>query len=129
MTLIISTVIFAALLIIVSKVPVAISMGKERGGYDNRQPRKQQAALTNFGQRALGAHINSIEAFPIFATGVCLALITQANIVIVQNLCVIFCCARIAYLICYWFDMDKVRSIIWTTGFIACIWLMALAIP
>jgi len=129
MTLIISSVIFAALLIIISKIPVAISMGKERGGYDNRQPRKQQAALTNFGQRALSAHINSIEAFPIFATGVCLALITQANIVTVQNLCVVFCCARIAYLICYWFDMDKVRSIIWTTGFVACIWLMALAIP
>jgi len=129
MTLIISSVIFAALLIIISKIPVAISMGKERGGYDNRQPRKQQAALTNFGQRALSAHINSIEAFPIFATGVCLALITQANIVTVQNLCVVFCCARIAYLICYWFDMDKVRSVIWTTGFVACIWLMALAIP
>ncbi|MFT5719536.1 MAG: putative MAPEG superfamily protein [Oleiphilaceae bacterium] len=129
MTLIISSVIFAALLIIISKIPVAISMGKERGGYDNRQPRKQQAALTNFGQRALGAHINSIEAFPLFATGVCLALISQANIIAVQNLCVIFCCARIAYLVCYWVDLDKIRSIIWTTGFGACIWLMALAIP
>jgi len=129
MTLIISSVIFAALLIIISKIPVAISMGKERGGYDNRQPRKQQAALTNFGQRALGAHINSTEAFPLFATGVCLALISQANIIAVQNLCVIFCCARIAYLVCYWVDMDKIRSIIWTTGFGACIWLMALAIP
>jgi len=128
MTLIISTVIFAALLIIISKIPVAISMGKEIGGYDNRQPRKQQAALTDFGQRALGAHINSIEAFPIFATGVCLALISQADIITVQNLCVIFCCARTAYLICYWFDMDKIRSIIWTTGFGTCIWLMALAI-
>jgi uncharacterized MAPEG superfamily protein len=129
MTLIISSVIFAALLIIISKIPVAISMGKERGGYDNRQPRKQQAALTNFGQRALGAHINSIEAFPLFATGVCLALISQANIIAVQNLCVIFCCARIAYLVCYWVNLDKIRSIIWTTGFGACIWLMALAIP
>jgi len=129
MTLIISTVIFAALLIIISKLPVAISMAKETGGYDNRQPRKQQAALTHFGQRALGAHINSIEAFPIFAAGVCLSLFSQANIVTVQNLCVIFICARIAYLICYWFDMDKIRSIIWTTGFGACIWLMALAIP
>ena len=128
MTLIISSVIFAALLIIISKLPVAISMGKQTGGYDNRHPRKQQANLTNFGQRALGAHINSIEAFPIFATGVCLALISQANIVTVQNLCVIFSCARIAYLICYWFDIDKVRSIIWTIGFGACIWLMALAL-
>lgn len=129
MTLIISSVIFTALLIIISKLPVAISMGKQKGGYDNRQPRKQQAALTNFGQRALGAHINSIEAFPIFATGVCLAIIAEANITTVQNLCVVFCCARIAYLVCYWFDIDKIRSIIWTIGFATSIWLMALALP
>jgi uncharacterized MAPEG superfamily protein len=129
MTIIISSVLFAALLIIISKIPLAISMGKEKGGYDNRQPRKQQASLTDFGQRALGAHINSIEAFPIFATGVCLALITNVNIIAVQNLCVIFCCARTAYLICYWVDIDKIRSIIWSIGFGACIWLMALSIP
>ena len=129
MTLIISTVIFAALLIFISKIPLAIAMSKQPEGYDNRLPRKQQSALTNFGQRALGAHINSIEAFPLFAAGVCLALISEANLVTVQNLCVIFCCSRVAYLVCYWFDLDKFRSIIWSVGFGTSIWLMALAIP
>ena len=129
MTLIISTVIFAALLIFISKIPLAIAMSKQPEGYDNRLPRKQQSALPNFGQRALGAHINSIEAFPLFAAGVCLALISEANLVTVQNLCVIFCCSRVAYLVCYWFDLDKFRSIIWSVGFGTSIWLMALAIP
>ena len=129
MTLIISSVIFAALLIMISKIPVAMAMGKEPEGYDNNQPRKQQANLTDFGQRALGAHINSMEAFPLFAAGVCLALITQANITTIQNLCVVFCCARTAYLVCYWCDIDKLRSIIWTIGFSTSIWLMALAMP
>lgn len=129
MTLIISAVIFAAILILVSKFPVAIAMSKQKEGYNNSIPRKQQAALTDFGQRALGAHINSIEAFPLFAAGVCLALISQANITLIQNLCVVFCCSRIAYLVCYWVDLDKIRSLIWTIGFCSCIWLMVLAIP
>lgn len=129
MTIIIASVIFAALLILVSKVPVAISMAKQTEGYDNRLPRQQQAKLTGLGLRALSAHTNSIEAFPLFAAGVCLALIAQADTSTVQNLCVIFCCARVAYLICYWVDLDKVRSIIWSVGFGASLWLMALALP
>ena len=129
MTIIISSVIFAALLIILSKIPVAIAMSKEKEGYNNRIPRKQQATLSDFGQRALGAHINTIEAFPLFAVGVCLALVSQANTVTLQNLCVFFCCARVAYLICYWIDFDKLRSVIWSMGFGACLWLMVLALP
>jgi len=129
MAIIIGTVIFSALLILVSKIPVAIAMSQQKGGYDNRQPRKQQSALNDFGQRALSGHQNSIEAFPIFAAGVLLALWSQADTTTIQNLCVIFCCARIAYLICYWLDIDKVRSIIWSLGFGSSIWLMALALP
>lgn len=51
--------------------PVARAMAEEGGGrYDNHHPRAQQARLTGFGARALAAHLNSIEAFPLFAAGV-----------------------------------------------------------
>ncbi len=129
MTIIVASLIAAALLIMVSKIPVAIEMSKQKGGYDNRYPRDQQAILTGLGKRALGAHNNTIEAFPLFASAVLLALWSQADTNMIQNLCVVFICARVAYLVCYWLNSDKLRSVVWGIGFFACIWLMALALP
>lgn len=129
MEIIVYCVIAAALLIVLSKMPVAMAMAKQKEGYDNRYPRDQQAALTGFGKRAVSAHQNCIEAFPLFAVGVLLALLGNADLATVQNLCVVFICSRIAYLICYWMDIHAIRSLVWTVGFVASIWLMALAIP
>ena len=129
MTIIIYSVVAAALLIMLSKIPLGIAMSKSKGGYDNRYPRDQQAALQGFGKRALSAHQNCIEAFPLFAAGVCLSLIAKADMALVQNLCVVFICSRMAYLICYWMDIEKLRSLIWSVGFICSIWLMILGLP
>lgn len=129
MTLIIASVIAAALLIVISKMPVAMAMAKSEGGYDNRYPRDQQAALTGFGKRALAAHQNSLEAFPLFGVGVVLALWAQANLATTSYLCTAFIAARVAYLICYWMDIHMLRSTVWSVGFIASVWLMALALP
>ena len=44
-------------------------MFKHGGGrYDNQTP-SQQAELDGWGARARAAHYNTLEAFPIFATG------------------------------------------------------------
>ena len=129
MMIIRGSVIFSALLIMVSKAPVAYAMSKQEGGYDNHYPRDQQAKLTGLGKRALGGHTNSIEAFPLFASGVAFALIGNAEITTIQNLCIVFICSRVAYLICYWIDQDFLRSTFWSVGFISSIWLMALALP
>lgn len=125
MTLIISSLIFAALMILITKIPVAIAQIK-LGGYNNELPRKQQAALSDFGLRALGAHQNTIEAFPVFAAGVGIALWAQSEIATVQTLCIAFVSARILFSVCYWMNWDKVRSVMWAVGFISSIWLMAL---
>jgi len=129
MTLIIASVIASVILIVISKIPVAIEMNRMEGGYDNHYPRDQQAALSGLGKRAVGAHNNCIEAFPLFAVGVLLALWANADVMTIQNLCVVFICARIAYLVCYWLNWDKARSTVWTVGFICSVWLMVLALP
>ena len=129
MTIIIGSVIFAALLIMISKAPVAMAMAKSAGGYDNRYPRDQQAALTGFGKRALSAHHNSIEAFPLFGVGVALALWAQADAAMIETLCLAFVVARILYLVFYWADVHFLRSTVWSIGFIASLWLMCLALP
>jgi len=129
MTIVIGSIIFAALMIIVTKVPVALAMAKSGGGYDNKYPRDQQAQLQGFGKRALGAHVNSLEAFPIFVAGVLASLWAQAPIESVSNLCVTFIMARSAYTVFYWLNVDILRSSVWTVGFISSIWLMWLALP
>jgi len=128
MSLIIGSVILAALMIMITKVPVAYAMAQE-GGYDNKQPREQQSKLQGFGLRALGAHQNSIEAFPLFAVGVLLALWADAPLASVQMLCSVFVLARFAYMACYWFDQATLRTAFWFVGLGSSLWLMALALP
>jgi len=128
MSFVIGSVIFAALMIMVSKLPVGYAMIQD-GGYDNNMPREQQARLSGMGARALAAHQNSIEAFPLFAVGVLLALWGQAPVETVSLLCSVFVFARIAYVICYWKDWALPRTTVWMAGFVSSIWLMCLALP
>jgi len=129
MTIIIGSIIFAALMVMITKVPVAIAMAKSPDGYDNKYPRDQQAHLQGFGKRALGAHVNAIEAFPFFAAGVLVSLYAQVPIESVSNLCLTFVVARCAYTILYWLNFDMLRSATWTVGFVSSVWLMCLALP
>ena len=95
-------VFISALLIFIAKAPVAKAMAKGGGGrYDNHHPRAQQARLTGFGARALAAHLNSIEAFPLFAVGVLMAHVTQTYGVLVDVLAVTFVVSRVLYLLLY----------------------------
>jgi len=129
MTIVIGSMIFAVLMVVVTKLPVALAMAKSKGGYDNKYPRDQQAQLQGFGKRALGAHVNAIEAFPIFAIGVLASLWAQAPIDTVTNLCMTFVVARCVYTIFYWLNFDSLRSLVWTVGFVSSVWLMCLALP
>jgi uncharacterized MAPEG superfamily protein len=120
--------ILAALLVLVTKAPVALAMAKQEGGYDNRYPREQQTRLTGFGARALAAHHNTIEAFPIFAAGLLAALWAVGDAPMVTTLAVTFVVARIAYAACYWADVHLLRSLTWGVGFFASIALMGVAL-
>jgi len=126
MTVPIICLILSALMILVTKAPVALAQAKEGRGYDNRNPRGQQARLTGFGARALAAHQNMIEAFPIFAAGLLLALVAGVQGQWVVILAVVFVVARVAYSVCYWVDVHLLRSLSWGVGFGASIGLMAL---
>jgi uncharacterized MAPEG superfamily protein len=100
-------------------------MAKEGGGrYDNHHPRAQQARLTGFGARALAAHLNSIEAFPLFAVGVLMAHVTQTYGVLVDVLAVTFVVSRVLYLLLYWWDLHWQRSLVWVVGLACSLLLM-----
>ncbi|SDG26477.1 Uncharacterized conserved protein, MAPEG superfamily [Pseudomonas benzenivorans] len=117
-------IFISALLIFLAKAPVARAMQQESGVYDNHHPRSQQARLTGFGARALAAHLNSFEAFPLFAVGVLMAHVTQTHGVLVDGLAVTFVLARVLYLLCYWADWHWQRSLVWGVGLLCSLLLM-----
>jgi uncharacterized MAPEG superfamily protein len=117
-------VFISALLIFLAKAPVARAMQQESGVYDNHHPRSQQARLTGFGARALAAHLNSFEAFPLFAVGVLMAHVTQTHGLLVDVLALTFVVSRVLYLLFYWTDMHWQRSLVWGVGLLCSLLLM-----
>ena len=118
-------IFISVLLIYIAKLPLANSMAKEGSGrYDNHNPRAQQSRLNGFGARALAAHLNSFEVFPIFAAGVLMAFVTHTQGPWVDGLAVTFVISRMGYLLCYWFDLAWQRSLLWLVGVVCCLLLM-----
>lgn len=119
-------VVIAFLLIPLTKIPVSIAQGRQEGGYDNKNPRDQQAALTGWGRRAVGAHNNTIEAFPPFAAGVLIAHAAGADPTWSARLAITFIVARLVYPALYIANVDKARSTVWSLGVLASLGLMVL---
>lgn len=107
---------------------VSFEMKKLAGGYDNRDPRGQQAQLEGPGKRALAAHQNSIEAFAPFAAGVIVAIQRAVKLEVIAALAIAFVVARLGYIFAYMADRARMRSNLWGLGVAATGALMILAI-
>lgn len=114
---------FAALLHFVTKIPLTKAQNAA-GGYNNVNPREQQNALEGWGQRALAAHQNQIESFPLFAAGVIVASSFGADECTAAILALVYCVARVAFLICYLKDISTLRSIVWIASYFASLALL-----
>jgi uncharacterized MAPEG superfamily protein len=86
--------------------------------YDNARPRDPGFYLDDIRARALGAHQNSIEAFPFFAAAVLLAEFRGAPQNLINELSVLFVIVRAAYVLTYVGDRPSLRSILWALGFL-----------
>lgn len=96
-------------------------------GYDNRDPRAWLARQTGFRARANAAQANCFEAFPFFAIGVVLALLTGVDPRTVDALSMFFVLARGTYVFFYLLDKDKWRTMVWSAAYLVVIALYALA--
>jgi uncharacterized MAPEG superfamily protein len=97
------------------------------GTLDNRLPRLQQAQMTGFGARALGASNNGFETFPAFAAAVIVAHIAGADPGWSTTWSVVYVAARILHGICYAADIDKLRSAAFGLGQVCAVALFVLA--
>ncbi|MFC3034512.1 MAPEG family protein [Pseudoalteromonas fenneropenaei] len=118
MTILLSCALLAVLLPYLAKIPVAYAQ-QQAGGYDNHQPRQQQATLTGLGARAVAAHQNCFEGLIIFAVVFAAVLATNTTGAAVQYLFVTHVVARVVYCICYWLDIHLLRSIVWAVGYLS----------
>lgn len=96
-------------------------------GYDNRDPRAWLAQQTGFRARANAAQANCFEAFPFFAVGVILALLTGVDPQAVDGLSAFFVVSRVAYVFCYLADKAKWRTMVWSAAYVAVVALYALS--
>ena len=85
--------------------------------YDNARPRDPAFYEDAIRARALGAHLNGIEAFPFFAAAVLLAEFRASPQNLVNELAVLFLIVRIAYVLTYLGDRPTLRTILWNIGF------------
>jgi uncharacterized MAPEG superfamily protein len=103
-----------------------VVLAKWTGGIDNHAPRRGLAALTGWRQRADWAHRNHFESFPAFAAGVIVAELTHAPQGRIDLLAGAYVVLRILYTVAYLTDRAALRSMIWSLGFVAVIWLFLL---
>ena len=116
--------IIAMLLLVITKAPVALAM-HQLGGYNNKLPRVQQQKLKGWGLRALAAHKNEREAFPIFLAGVMISHLASGDPIWAARLAAIYIVARCVYVCLYIANLDILRSLVWSTGY-GCSILLAL---
>ena len=103
----------------ISKIPLAIAMSNQPGGYDNNHPRAQQASLTGFGARANAGHQNSFESLIIFSAAILTVLSTQHTSNTIQWLAIIYLVVRCVYHIFYLLNWATLRSISWLISIFA----------
>jgi uncharacterized MAPEG superfamily protein len=105
----------------------SLEMARSPGGFDNRNPRAQQAQLQGAGSRAMAAHHNGLEALPFFGISVLAALQRAVDIRVVSALCVLFIIVRIVFVLAYLRDSSTLRSFMFMLGAAICVVLCALA--
>ncbi len=96
-------------------------------GYDNRDPRQWLAKPEGVRARANAAQQNGFEAFAFFAMAVLVAHITHGPQARVDTLAMVFVAARVVYLPVYLAAWGTVRSLVWTVGMVATVWIFLTA--
>ena len=109
---------------------VGRAMAAQPGGYNNADPRAQQATLEGAPRRALGAHQNAIEAFGPFGVAVLAAMqrVSLPRVDLVGYVCIAFIAVRTVYVWAYVGDKPNLRSSMWSIGVAATGALMVFAV-
>lgn len=108
---------------------IAITFAKWDKTYlrGNAAPREWEAQLQGMQSRAHAAHLNSFEAFPLFAAAVVIASLCRAPQSTLDYIAIAFVMVRVAYLACYLANLATLRSLVWMVGMGLNVWLFLIA--
>lgn len=118
----------AAAFLLVYVPRLFVAAGQVKAGYDNRNPRDQQAKLEGVARRANAAHANSFEAFAPFAAAVLSCEVRAASATWTTRLALAFIVFRAVYIAAYIGDKPSLRSAIWMLGWLSVIGLFGVAL-
>lgn len=113
-------------LIYIPRFFVARGQAQQPEGYDNANPRAQQAKLTGVAARAHAAHQNAVEAFGPFAAGVLACKVSGVDADQLAALSIAFVILRVAYLVLYIKNLATLRSVVWIAAFLLTLALLTL---
>jgi uncharacterized MAPEG superfamily protein len=116
------------MLLVAASLPYFTVALAKSDGFDNHAPRPGLENLTGWRRRADWAHRNHFEAFPAFAAGVVVAELAHAPQSRIDLLAGLFVLLRLIYTALYLADLATLRSIVWSLGLLAVIWLFVLGI-
>ena len=115
MSALLIVLLITVLLPYLARIPVAKAM-QEMGGYDNHQPRVQQAKLEGLGARANAAHYNGFEALQIYLAAFAASIAANLADPTQQTLAWVFVGARVLLILFYLMDKALLRSTVWTVA-------------
>ena len=107
--------VFGAVILYLMTIAPFKAMGFR--SFDNARPRDPEFYNEPLRARALGAHLNGIEAFPLFAVAVLLAEFRASPQHLIDELAILFLIVRAAYVLTYLGDRPTLRSILSNIGF------------
>ena len=122
------SLLISVFLVFIPRGFVAREQAKQPEGYDNATPRVQVTKLTDLGQRAQGAHLNSFESFTLFAPAVLACELRHVSVGSTAALSLTFVAVRALYLGLYLGNKPSARSPVWGLGMLTTLGLYVLAI-
>ncbi len=118
-------------IMIAGTIPFALTLAtKVRvfGRRENHQTRVWQSQLTGWRQRAYWAHQNAFETFPLFAAAAILAFLAAPTSAVGTALAWAYPALRVAYSLCYVYDLARLRSLVWFAALGCIVGLFAVAL-
>lgn len=85
--------------------------------FDNSKPRDPAFYEWGIASRALGAHQNGVETFPLFAAAVLLAEFRASPQGWIDDLALLFVAIRVLYVLLYLGNLPTLRTLSWNAGF------------
>jgi uncharacterized MAPEG superfamily protein len=109
-------------------LPIAVVLiAKSDPGLDIHNPRDVHRTQSGLRKRAYGAHLNGLEAFPLFAAAVFACVLQGAPGGWIDALAAAWLAVRIAYTAAYLTDQALLRAMLWAISVLASAALFLLA--